>query len=680
MPARTASRLRLISDATQSVPRWDSDFFVGIILQSLEDEPGALAKLDQAFLIAKSAQASARAGAIAGTALLIMGSSWGDLAPCSLWIPRARGTSLPEDDEVALALYLAGWLQQHLFDPQDADREIVADFTARLSRVLRPSVQRLPSDVVLLIAEALLQLLSQAGETAAFEDIITLCESALDSADKRMTSKHLFWRGNHRRILDMPVEAQRCFDQAQAGGEQTQWYWIRLQLLRASLRPVIESRDSGRIETLLEENRQLLRAERPMDWGDYHHLRGWDALLRQDGRNALSHYRQCIENYRAAALPLHQLGVMQGGEASALVQLGRADEAALLFAGVPTMANDRAHNVKLANVAFANAVFARQTQKSDYLDHLCSGFAAAAAFDLVQIFRSLPKHAAELCADALQIEIEPVFVRKMIAARHFAAPSDAGGAWPWPLRIYALGTFKLSIHGEPLEFTGKAQHKPLELLHLLASNDGQPLSVSSVMDALWPDSDNGGGRKAFDTTLARLKKLITSNEWITIIGGKLFLDSTQVWIDTMELSRLAIRIDALLLPSLGNAELQRLANSVLRLYRAPFLAQEPESAWLLEARQRNKNRFVRTIERLATEFERRDLANDAMRLFERGSEIEPIAESFYRRLMLAHERRGDRAEAMRVFRQCRDMLSLVLSVAPSRETRAIAERLQQAEP
>ena len=665
--------------STRRIEPEHADIIVGFILRSLEDERGALQELDAAYLAAGKAANSSYAAATAGTALLIIGSSWGDLSSRHLWIPRVIAATMPEGDEVSLSLYLSGWLQHYCFDHQAADAARLADITARLHHLFRASARTLAPDIALLVAEPLLQLTSQTGDEAAFEDIETLCEPLLLSASSRSASRNLLWRSSHRRVLDKPEEAQRCLDRAQAYGEQEKWYWIRIQIVRASLRPAIESRDGARIEALLEENRQLLRAERPMDWGDYHHLRGWDALLRKDGRNALSHYRQCIENYRAASLPLHQLGIMQGGEAAALVLLGRADEAAALYATVPTMDSERGRTIKVANIACTKAVFARQTQQPDYLNYLRTSFAAIAAFDLMQIFRSLPVQLAELCADALQNEIEPVFVRKMIAARRLTAPADAGGAWPWQLKIYTLGTFKLSIRGEPLEFSGKAQNKPLELLHLLAGSDGQPLSATSVIDALWPDSEGGSGRKAFDTTLARLKKLIASDEWITVVGGKLLLDSAQVWVDTMELSQLAVRVDALALRELGNGELQRLANGVLHLYRAPFLAQEPDTPWLLEARQRNKNRFVRTVERLGSEFERRGLTADAMRLFERGSEIEPIAESFYRRLMLAHEQHGDKAEALRMFRQCRDMLSLVLSVAPSRETRAIAERLQLAE-
>ena len=137
--------------------------------------------------------------------------------------------------------------------------------------------------------------------------------------------------------------------------------------------------------------------------------------------------------------------------------------------------------------------------------------------------------------------------------------------------------------------------------------------------------------------------------------------------------------DALTLSALSEAELQQFARNLLGLYSAPFLIQEPETSWLLEARERNKNRFVRTTERLGGEFERRGHLDEAIRLFDRGTEIEPVSEIFYRRLMLAHEKRGDAAEAMRVYRRCKEMLSILLSIAPSRETRAIVERLYQAE-
>ena len=54
-------------------------------------------------------------------------------------------------------------------------------------------------------------------------------------------------------------------------------------------------------------------------------------------------------------------------------------------------------------------------------------------------------------------------------------------------------------------------------------------------------------------------------------------------------------------------------------------------------------------------------ARDAVRL-------EPYRESGYRRLMRMLAAGGDRAEAVRVYQQCRDLLSADLGVAPSSET------------
>jgi DNA-binding SARP family transcriptional activator len=51
--------------------------------------------------------------------------------------------------------------------------------------------------------------------------------------------------------------------------------------------------------------------------------------------------------------------------------------------------------------------------------------------------------------------------------------------------------------------------------------------------------------------------------------------------------------------------------------------------------------------------------------------LEPYRESGYRRLMRMLAARGDRAEAVRVFNQCRDLLQKELGVAPSAETEAL---------
>jgi DNA-binding SARP family transcriptional activator len=63
-----------------------------------------------------------------------------------------------------------------------------------------------------------------------------------------------------------------------------------------------------------------------------------------------------------------------------------------------------------------------------------------------------------------------------------------------------------------------------------------------------------------------------------------------------------------------------------------------------------------------------DLAAD---LYARLLELDNLAEPVYRRLMLCHRELGETAEALRVFRRCRHLLSVVLGTGPSAQTRAV---------
>src|SRR6185369_10705402 len=65
----------------------------------------------------------------------------------------------------------------------------------------------------------------------------------------------------------------------------------------------------------------------------------------------------------------------------------------------------------------------------------------------------------------------------------------------------------------------------------------------------------------------------------------------------------------------------------------------------------------------------------AVRLYQRALDLDPLAESLYRRLMALHARRGEHAEALRVWQWCQTMLAADGGMAPGRETRALAHSL-----
>ena len=65
----------------------------------------------------------------------------------------------------------------------------------------------------------------------------------------------------------------------------------------------------------------------------------------------------------------------------------------------------------------------------------------------------------------------------------------------------------------------------------------------------------------------------------------------------------------------------------------------------------------------------------AIDCYHRVIEIEPVAESFYRRLMTCHTKLGQRAEALVVFQRCRQSLLTHLGVSPTRKTQNGYQRL-----
>jgi DNA-binding SARP family transcriptional activator len=93
-------------------------------------------------------------------------------------------------------------------------------------------------------------------------------------------------------------------------------------------------------------------------------------------------------------------------------------------------------------------------------------------------------------------------------------------------------------------------------------------------------------------------------------------------------------------------------------------------------RERLRSKFLRTILVLAQSLERHEQWDDAIMLYRRASETDPLAEEFQRRLMLCYRAQGRIAEALDVYRRCRDLLSIALGVEPAAATQALYRSLK----
>ncbi|PWT74556.1 MAG: hypothetical protein C5B46_03925 [Proteobacteria bacterium] len=244
----------------------------------------------------------------------------------------------------------------------------------------------------------------------------------------------------------------------------------------------------------------------------------------------------------------------------------------------------------------------------------------------------------------------------------------------WPLKIYTLGQFALMKDGQSVVFSRKVQKRPLDLLKVLIAHGGARSEVSTLLSVLWPDAEGDAAKVSFDSNLHRLRKLLDINDVLPLHEGRLSLDPKQCWVDVWSFEDLVKRIDA---PPRQDAGLHdgEMVKELLHLYAGHFIEKESQEAWAVAMRDRLRAKFVRAVTTLGSRLEERKQWDSAVALYSRALELDNLAEGLYRRLMVGYRELGEAAEALKVYRRCRDMLSIVLGISPAPETEAIRATL-----
>jgi len=276
---------------------------------------------------------------------------------------------------------------------------------------------------------------------------------------------------------------------------------------------------------------------------------------------------------------------------------------------------------------------------------------------------------AFLCAKALESGIEVDYVQDLIRKRNLV-PDTAFVElenWPWPVRIYALGHFRIELDGKPLTFTGKVQKKPLELLQFLISHGGHEVGEMNVMDAIWPDAEGDAAYRTLITTLRRLRKLLGRKESVRFRNGRLGLDPCSCWTDVWAFERLFTKADDARKAGKKRMGLE-LYERALNRYRGPLLGQEFEEIGDSALREFLREKFITCLKTLGHDAEQRKRWDKAIRYYLQALKVDGRTEEIYRLLMVCYAKAGRHGDAIDVHERCRKMLSTTCGREPSAET------------
>jgi DNA-binding response OmpR family regulator len=278
-------------------------------------------------------------------------------------------------------------------------------------------------------------------------------------------------------------------------------------------------------------------------------------------------------------------------------------------------------------------------------------------------------------AEASEVNMEgfakPVSVYSIQGLKDGKAKNeDTTGA---ALRVHTFGQFALHVNGSPLTFSRKVQKRPLDLLKVLIGLGGERVEIAGITSLLWPEAEGDTAKASFDSTLYRLRKLLSVPDVLRVSEGRLSLDRERCWVDVWAFDDLVSRIESANLgtEAVPPEEYVQMTRALLQLYTGHFLDQESQEPWAIAARDQLRAKFIRAVTKLGGVLEERKDWEQAATLYLRALELDNLAEALYRRLMIVYCEQGELAEAINIYRRCRDMLSVVLNTKPSTETEAI---------
>jgi SARP family transcriptional regulator, regulator of embCAB operon len=247
------------------------------------------------------------------------------------------------------------------------------------------------------------------------------------------------------------------------------------------------------------------------------------------------------------------------------------------------------------------------------------------------------------------------------------------------LRIYLTGEVQVENGERLLRESQLGGPQGRFVLAYLVTERKRAVTQAELAEALWPGELPASWTLALSAIVSRLRSrlggigLPRSHVIGNAFGCYQLTAPGEIWVDVeAALSGVDAAEGAL---AAGNAQgaygPSLIATTVLR---RPFLPGQ-DGPWVDDRRAALASSLVRALDCRVDALAANNEHVLALAHAREAVKLEPYRESGYRKLMRMLAASGDRAEAVRVYNQCRDLLDKELGVAPSAETESAYREL-----
>jgi DNA-binding SARP family transcriptional activator len=254
-------------------------------------------------------------------------------------------------------------------------------------------------------------------------------------------------------------------------------------------------------------------------------------------------------------------------------------------------------------------------------------------------------------------------------------------------RIQTLGQFRLWRDNQAIEVWERPQAETvLKMLLVRRARGGRAVAADELITHLWPDADEDSGRKKLLPLISNARRTLEpdieprdSNFILRSSNGYFFDLNEGVDWDLLEFREHLSRGRRLIRENRWEEALAELEKG-RALYRGDFMAEDRYTDWVIEMRREITADFCDLLILLADAYATLGRYVQAIEVGEWALRKDPLLESVYRRLMRYHYCKGDKGQALKVYRDCLKVFEELFGESPTPATRQLYEAIAADQP